>query len=123
MAHRMAVGLATMVATVGSTLVVAPAADAARDDRRGVAVSAVDRGASAQRTHTCVDNFEWRTFDLGDSRGYIHRLFDTAGVFRWQHGRFQKRAYLHCGAVWDRVVIIYRWNGFSWRAVKATRYR
>jgi len=107
MRRRLAAVLVTILATVAGTFTVAPAVGATPEARA--------------LTHQCVDNNEWNNFDINDTRAYVHRLFDIVGYFRWQHGRFQKRVYAHCGAVYDRVSIVYRWNGASWRVYRARR--
>ncbi len=111
MAKRIIAGLMVTAATMTGVLAATPPD----------AVGSIQTTA-AQRTHRCVDNYEWRNFDIGDGRRYVHRLFDISGYFRWQRGNYQKRVYAHCGRYYDAVAIVYHWNGYSWRVDRARRY-
>jgi hypothetical protein len=112
MAHRFAAVLITLIVAVGTLGFVSPAAQAG---------SSQDVRGAAPRTHNCVSNYEWNQFDIGDTQRYVHALFDITGYLRWQHGRYQKRAYAHCGAVFSKVVVVYWWNGRAWKVYRASR--
>jgi hypothetical protein len=101
-----------MMAGIG----VVAASPAAADSTVAVASS------SAARTHTCVDNYEWNNFYIGDGKNAVERLFDTRGWWVWNTGSYAVKKYTHCGYVYDIVKVKYYWNGYRWLVYDAWRY-
>lgn len=77
---------------------------------------------SAKRTHTCVDNYEYNHFYIGNRIGPVERFFDTYGWVVWRSGNVLVKKYYHCGYYYDIVKVKYYWNGYTWIVHNAWRY-
>lgn len=84
--------------------------------------SAADSAVSVARTHTCVDNYEWNNFYIGNGKNAVERLFDTRGWTVWSTSGYWVKKYYACGSYYTIVKVKYRWTGYRWIVQNAWRY-
>jgi len=88
------------------------------------AVAAPATKTVAAKTHTCVDNYEWRAFSIGWSKRSIEYLFDTRGYAQryYDNNYTLIKWYDYCGYVYSYAKVWYSWNGYKYISYKATRF-